>query len=556
MSIDIIKSQITSFLLTKQPIVMAIRGAWGVGKTFTWNKFLVEINRQYKDTVEMYSYVSLFGVTSLDELKSSIFMAVTPGNLIGAATDLSARNKIHKNLISVIRKSGQLFKSLPYSKEFWPQIQSLYFYSVREAVICIDDFERMSDKLSLQDVMGTVLLLKEQRNCKVVLILNEDVLKGKALDEYKTYREKVIDVEIKFEPTASECIEIAMEKDLQNEIGDYIRLLNINNIRIIKKIEVLSKRILELLEGFEKEVIRQALQTAVLMSWCFYDKSKSAPDFNFIKEFRGRLYNFDNKTESNELMNAKAILRQYGYGATGPFDLEIGGAIERGFIIESSFLAEAKKLNVARKREKSFENYRITFLKCMETFDEDKDNVLKELRSSFKENIKYLGTNTLDDTVRLFRDLEEDKLADELIEIYIKERKDENELFNVKRANFNGTLKDSKLVKRFEEIYQEKEEMITIEDVIERIAGKDGWFAEDIEVLSNFVVDDYYGLLKKAKGDRLSLYIDTCLQFERIQNATNAYKMISQKMTEALLRISTENKLNAIRVGKYVIVKG
>jgi Cdc6-like AAA superfamily ATPase len=40
MSINVIKSQIEKFLATDTPEVIAIKGAWGVGKTYSWKKFV------------------------------------------------------------------------------------------------------------------------------------------------------------------------------------------------------------------------------------------------------------------------------------------------------------------------------------------------------------------------------------------------------------------------------------------------------------------------------------------------------------------------------------
>ena len=83
MSLTIIKTQIDRFLETDTPEVMAIRGAWGVGKTFTWNKYLNEAKREDKIALNKYSYVSLFGLNSLDVLKLSIFMEILNKKNIG-----------------------------------------------------------------------------------------------------------------------------------------------------------------------------------------------------------------------------------------------------------------------------------------------------------------------------------------------------------------------------------------------------------------------------------------------------------------------------------------
>jgi hypothetical protein len=121
-SIEIIKSQIDRFLETDTPEVLAIKGAWGVGKTFAWNKFLNEAKRKNRIALGRYSYVTLFGLSSLDELKLSMFMGVVQKNHIGNKQDLNALKAADKIISSLSRKAISLLKALPYSKNLWPTI--------------------------------------------------------------------------------------------------------------------------------------------------------------------------------------------------------------------------------------------------------------------------------------------------------------------------------------------------------------------------------------------------------------------------------------------------
>jgi hypothetical protein len=66
-SIALIESEIQRFLSAAEPEVLCISGHWGVGKTFAWNRFLSDAKAKQKIALKRYSYVSLFGVNSLDE---------------------------------------------------------------------------------------------------------------------------------------------------------------------------------------------------------------------------------------------------------------------------------------------------------------------------------------------------------------------------------------------------------------------------------------------------------------------------------------------------------
>jgi hypothetical protein len=66
----------------------------------------------------------------------------------------------------------------------------LYFSLIRDQIVCIDDLERRGNGLDLKDVFGLVSFLREQRNCKVMLILNSDEL-GNSKVEFDTYLERL-----------------------------------------------------------------------------------------------------------------------------------------------------------------------------------------------------------------------------------------------------------------------------------------------------------------------------------------------------------------------------
>lgn len=59
MSIALIKQQINRFLSSQTPEVIAIKGAWGVGKTYAWNTYLVEAKNRNRLAPEKYAYVTM-----------------------------------------------------------------------------------------------------------------------------------------------------------------------------------------------------------------------------------------------------------------------------------------------------------------------------------------------------------------------------------------------------------------------------------------------------------------------------------------------------------------
>jgi hypothetical protein len=557
MSLAIIKAQIDRFLETDTPEVMAIKGAWGVGKTFAWNKYLNEAKREGRIALDKYSYISLFGLNSLDVLKLSIFMEVVQKKYIGNEQELDAAKTADKIFSSVRRKSIGLLKGLPYTKDFWPIIEALSFYSLKKTLICIDDVERTGKSLDVQDVMGLVNLLKEQKKCKVVLILNDEFLEEKALHDYKKYREKVVDKELIFSPSAQECADIALSDDdkISEKLKSFIANLGINNIRIIKKIERLSKDIAFLLTNCEEELVRQALHSLTLFAWCFYGPKESVPDYEFVKNHYDVLLPVGDKEEEPEKQKGwKAILRQYGYQHPGEFDLQVASAVEHGYIDVSSFLHEARKLNQQIIATKSHGSFLDAWSAYRESFDDNAKEVVDKLYKSLKSHIKYLSPLDLDGTVRLFRELGEDDLANKIIDLYIDKRKnDAKEIFDLSHFAFRDYIKDKKIIEKFAIVHKSHSEKRTLKEVLAKIAGKSAWNEDDEMILANSTPEEYYTLFKSEKGPHLASYVDTCLQFGRFGGTSERQKKIAENATIALRKIGKEGPLNAMRVGNFGI---
>ena len=69
-----VKAALNGFLSSDEPRAVALTGNWGRGKTFFWNLAIVEfIRNKGVDCKVKYSYVSLFGISSISELKDAIF---------------------------------------------------------------------------------------------------------------------------------------------------------------------------------------------------------------------------------------------------------------------------------------------------------------------------------------------------------------------------------------------------------------------------------------------------------------------------------------------------
>ena len=136
MSIDILEDQIGRFLASEAPEVMSIKGAWGVGKTYAWNKYLANAKNLKKIAFKKYSYVSLFGINSLDDLKFSIFEnMVAEGSFGRRPTVESFKNNTAHLLKTLGKKSLPIISSNASIDHYHSIINSLSFLSLEKTII-------------------------------------------------------------------------------------------------------------------------------------------------------------------------------------------------------------------------------------------------------------------------------------------------------------------------------------------------------------------------------------------------------------------------------------
>lgn len=227
---------------------IAITGPWGVGKTFFWKTFLekqLSDERIYKkDNLfnRKYAYVSLFGLESLSDLKTQIYSSVESYH---STVEVP---KWIKGLPSIFKdtKISQFGISAPVKL-----FDSLMFAQIKDAIICFDDFERMSKKLDIKDVMGLANQLKLERNCQIILILDEDRTEDGNKQKYVEYKEKLVDETLIINSVKplirAKSIEVGIDEPLVELMIEFAEALEIHNFRFFQKV-------LKLYQQFRKEL--------------------------------------------------------------------------------------------------------------------------------------------------------------------------------------------------------------------------------------------------------------------------------------------------------------
>ena len=164
MSVELVKDQVRRFLSTDTPEVLAIKGDWGVGKTYSWEQYIEEF--KIECALKSYSYVSLFGINSIAELKQTTFLNTIDTKRIGEAPNIKGYSKKVADLVKDTK--------IPYVSKYVGGIGSLINsvsqLAMNKTIICFDDLERHSEGITIKDFMGLVSFFKEQKGLQDCLV--------------------------------------------------------------------------------------------------------------------------------------------------------------------------------------------------------------------------------------------------------------------------------------------------------------------------------------------------------------------------------------------------
>lgn len=276
MSLKKTKEQAIRLLSDSEINVIAISGKWGTGKTHLWS----EIKESSNDgKVKNALYVSLFGLSSIDQIKRKLIEVSIPNaNSHGGIFDFL------KNISQVgFSAAAEHYKTLAAIKDF--NLLLMAPVVLKDKLIVIDDIERKHEKLGIDEVLGFIDDYSKRHRVRFILILNDDQLstKGEQGSLWTTFREKVIDQELRLSTSADEAFSIAVgivPTYYTKAIRKAVISCGLSNIRIVVKIIKTTNMILEghnLVEAIQTRVI----PSIVLFSAIHYRGLDDGPDFLF-----------------------------------------------------------------------------------------------------------------------------------------------------------------------------------------------------------------------------------------------------------------------------------
>jgi hypothetical protein len=551
MSTALVVEEIRRFLASDTAEVLCIRGRWGIGKTYAWRRYLEEMRASGKLEPQDYAYVSLFGLNSLDELRYAIFESTVPPERVLSGPDETTFQALVDKGKTVGRKGrswlGPALSAVGLG-EIGNAVARSAFLLVRNQLICLDDLERASASLAPRDVLGLVSFLKEQRNCRVVLLLNDEAMTGEGQADFRRLLEKVIDTSILFEPTASEAASIAIigdepvRADLRKRTAD----LGITNIRVIKKIERLALRLADLLQSYRPEVLDQAVAACTLSGWAIFEPD-AAPSLTFLREYNSLVIAMRPQEEAPvEYIKWRDRLEKFPWAHTDDFDRVIFDGVEVGYFDVSRLNDAAIDLVKSIKQNSRESSFNKAWNRYHWSVATDDDDVLDGLRQGALENLSEIEASNLSATVRLLRECGRGEQADELAVAYAAALPEDPKSFDVSNHHFMADNPiDPTLLAAIEARRERYKDPRDPRSVLLDVGRNQGWNDEDERLLASLSADDFVTLIEATEGKELRQIIQMGLRMAAHQGAESP---MQAALNEALARIAAKSPLRARRL--------
>ena len=151
-----------------------INGAWGSGKTFLYENYLVDAISEIeagKNKRKTNIYISLYGISSVEALSKQLLT----NYLLYSTT--KGKKIVKKSMKSIAGILGVVSKAFSFSigsvsADFSKMIRGISdLTEVKNMVVCFDDLERCT--IPINEFFGYVNNLIEHCNCKVLILADE-----------------------------------------------------------------------------------------------------------------------------------------------------------------------------------------------------------------------------------------------------------------------------------------------------------------------------------------------------------------------------------------------
>lgn len=567
MSVKKVKLALVDFVKGEKDRAIVLKGDWGTGKTHLWKQVVLESRDSFHK--RNYSYVSLFGLNSLKDLKKSIYENKVYRERAHIASDESSFEENLKDMsgrfAGWMRKGSSLFNDVSAMgvKGIGPIVESLQFLRVTDTLVCLDDFERKGSGLHDREVLGLISLLVESKNCRVVMLLNDGTMKSG--DDFFSYHEKVFDYEVTFNPSVEESVKLVFSTDskLHEILARNAIRLDINNIRLLKKIDYFASLLRNTLDGSIDQTVEQALHVLPLAILSKYGGDAAKVDLDFIMNYGGGY--IEPNLPGDEIDEIEASLKKtledkthyledYGFTRCDAFDVAIIDLVKKGYVDEESLKEVIKALEAKIKHDSEIALLQDAWNIYHASFLNNDDKVFEAFDLAIEKSLVNFEVSNLDGVACVYTESGRADKIKPVIDKYFdavivnKNIQKKSDVFRWPEDDYV----QQKLDEYFDSLVVEK----TLAELIEYAYKVSGFNSTDVRNSAARKTEaEYYDYFSSLDDYNFTHYVRICLKCGQISSPEhhiqNSYNEIFVKTYRCLMKLSEVSLLNKSRMGKF-----
>lgn len=535
------------------PVVVALTGGWGEGKTYFWKEEVVPKHGDRRP-----GYVSVFGADSLAAIRERVA-------LVSSRLPELAESGVIPDWLQKV--GGPLASGVRQAAKFWGgkigvsdsiAVELLQSFGIKEGwILCLDDVERLSASIGFDSFLGYVSELRDKWKLKVVLIFNREPIDADKGSVFHRYQEKVIDRTVPFALDLQDAVDLAFRGfqvqglDMLGAVLGKAEVLQLRNIRLLVKARRYFEEIAqELGSDSGADFLRDVLSLLLLFTYVKFSNQKpDALTFAMISkysEWTDRFRDVAGLTKKKDRVKqpedeAKELLARYGYMMTD--DL---GRLLMSFVQDD--ILDTHKLQALHIDYTKNEERRSLALRFKQVWDtqyhgtltDNSDALCDAIEAALKPYMPHIPPGELDFALFVLSKLGREHKALEYFEEFkrtrgrVFEELDEESMPNV-------TLSYRKLKAYFDQIVRRKRsDSRTMEEVLAS-ANKDGFISQrDGNRLAQFSANDFVTYFVAHDQPKLT---------SKLRELTRSGNdRLQQTAFAAAKKISSMNKLNRMRM--------
>ena len=534
------------------PIVVAIKGGWGEGKTFFWKNSVVPQHAAKKP-----GYVSVFGKDSLAAIQREVAVEALRTQVV--RTELFERIRTSfpalKALGGLAKRGldtvGVSLDKLGVSDVLNALPEILERVAIRPGwVLCLDDVERLSASVGLDALFGYVNSLRDDRRINIVLIYNEERVEGEQqVNALKRYAEKVVDREFSFKPDLQEIVKLVFGSEFdQPMIADVVEksaALGLRNIRILKRLKRYDQQFKTVFESPpDSAYLNAATLSLLLFCWMRFAPADSRDlTFDFLEEYSGGWTPSGDEEEATDWR--VELLKKFGYTVTDDLDRLLMQFVRTNIPDKTALQKNFEDYLAGDRAKQANDRLEQAWLKYFHGTLEDREaEFCDAIFAAAKDGMKHISLGNIDAVLVKLELFDCGEQAQLLLEQLRREQPPAIEKFE----DLWGPLKHPGLRTLVEQTKaRASEDNRSLAEMLENLPG-DFLQLRDRQRLAQFEPEQYLAYFTATPIGRVTGRMRHLVQLASVGGGDEFDAKILRDMTEVVRAVAATNRINRARM--------